>query len=102
MIYLIIVWALLGWTGALMPPYAPEPTRPSPGDTRWLTDRLFNALGAVIGGMFWNWVWPVSQQTSPGLGAGASCIGAVIGAALAADLVWIIWRQNSPKTEKAA
>jgi len=40
-----------------------------------------------MGGLLWNAAWPVAAQASPGLGAGVSCIGAVIGASLMADVV---------------
>jgi|GEM_PF-5980140 len=95
--YLIILWALVGWTGIVWPPHPPGPTKLSNTEYGWITERFFNMIGAVIGGMFWNWIWPVGAQISPGVGAGMSCIGALIGASLAADLVWLLWRQPGEK-----
>lgn len=85
---LLLLWALVGWVGLVWPPQLPPP--PPPPDPRWFTDRLINMVGSLIGGLLWNWAWPVAEQASPGLGAGMSCIGAVIGAALLADVVWLI------------
>lgn len=90
---LVFMWALLGWAGIVWPPQLPPP--PAPGKPRWFSARLVNAIGAVAGGLLWNWRWPVAAQQSPGLGAAASCIGAVIGAALASDIVWgLFWRDT--------
>jgi hypothetical protein len=84
-ITLLLLWALLGWTGVIWPPQLPPP--PPPPDPRWFSTRLVNMIGAVVGGIIWNWTWPVGAQQSPGLGA-------VVGAALASDIAWLLFWQG--------
>ncbi len=95
-INLILLWALLGWVGVIWPPQLPPP--PPPPDPRWFSTRFVNMVGSVIGGMVWNWTWPVAAQQSPGLGAAASCLGAVVGAALASDIAWLLFWQGKSKS----
>ncbi len=91
-ITLILLWALLGWSGVIWPPTLPPP--PPPPDRRYFLYKLINMIGAVIGGIFWDRFWPVANQASPGLGAAASCIGAVIGAALLSDVARMMFRDS--------
>ena len=88
----VLMWALLGWSGVVWPPTLPPP--PPPPDRRYFLYKLFNTIGAVIGGLVWNWTWPIAAQNSPGLGAAASCIGAVIGAALVSDLARMLFKDG--------
>jgi hypothetical protein len=88
-IILLLTWALVGWTGVVWPPQLPPP--PPPGQKGWFSARFVNMIGAVIGGWIWHLQWPVGAQTSPGLGAAASCIGAIVGAALAADIAYLVF-----------
>jgi hypothetical protein len=86
-LYLIVLWALVGWCGTVPPrplPPLPDPPRPRP----WFVSKAIGMVAGVVGGYVFTQVF-LPQDPDPirsALFAAASAVGAFVAARVVTDI----------------